>query len=174
MTRTLIAALGMIAVASSAMADEVKLFVRTIQPDGSEVVLDLSLPDYNTRFRLNSKQDRLKSIRDCMDKFRRPHEPFLIPAPDGGMDYEVPLDLAVTLRRYQRLLANDALVDVVTVSDLNPRWHDTDHDQLVTHVLHACEGWKRDADRLLLDSLSGVDDPGFFSVIEWYMNRPGR
>ena len=172
MTRTLIAALGMIAVASSAMADEVKLFLRNIQPDGSEVVLDLSLPGYNSG--LNSKQDRLKAIRDCMDKFRRPHEPFLIPAPDGGMDYEVPLDLAVTLRSYQRALANDALVDVVTVPDLNPPWHDTDHDQLVTHVLHTCEGWKREADRLLLESLSGVDDPGFFSVIEWHMNRPGR
>jgi hypothetical protein len=123
---------------------------------------------------LSSKRGRLEAIRGGLVKFRRTQQPFQMPAPDGGMNFEVPADLVVSLRNdfHQRSLANLGFAEVVKLSELIPL--NSDCDQVVAHVLHECEGWKNEADRLLLESLNGPDDPGFFTVIEWQMNRPER
>ncbi len=121
-----------------------------------------------------SKRWRLDSIRDCLAKIERPHSHFKMPPPEGGLDYELPSNLAVTLRIgfYRPGLTGNGFVHFVKLSDLLT--FTKDYDKLVTQVLHECEGWKSDADSLLLESLSGPDDPGFFSIIDWHVHQTER
>lgn len=120
-----------------------------------------------------SKRWRLDSIRDCLAKIERSHSHFQMPPTEGGLDYELPSNLAVTLRIgfYRPGLTGSGFVHFVKLSDLLT--FTKDYDKLVSQVLQECEGWKSAADRLLLDSLSGPDDPGFFTVIDWHANREG-
>jgi len=123
------------------------------------------------RFGFFSGQDRLEAIRDGLAKNWRRHPDFLMPVLEGGMNSELPAGMTDTLwfGFYGPALASGPF-DFIKVSELSP--HTTDYDKLVIQVLRECEAWKSHADRLLLESLSGHDDPGFFTVIEWHMNRP--
>lgn len=123
------------------------------------------------RFNFFSGQDRLEAIRDGLAKSRRPQVVFQMPAPGDGMDYEVSSYDTDTLWFGFYGPALTGPIPFIKVSDLIP--HTTAYDQVVADALDACEGWKREADRLLLESLSGFDDPGFFTVIDWHANRQG-
>ena len=166
MFRTLLAAMAVVAVASSAMAIPVDL--------------GFPLPCYTCGFGLNSELDRLIAIRDCLAKFRRPDDSFLKPGPEGWIDLELPSLLAQTQEPVSgswslTLTSSQAILQFksapcITLADVQT----TEYDPVVIRQLRTCCAWKREADSLLLESLSGVDDSGFFTVIEWYMKRQVR
>ena len=115
------------------------------------------------------KRRRLESIRDALAKMERRHDPFQMRAPNGGMDYEVPANLGLTLMypSYPQDMTGYPFPHFTKVSELIPP--NTYYDQRVASVLQVYEAWKSEADTLVLESLSGPEDLGFFQVIDWYL-----
>lgn len=152
----------------------------------TQVVLELPLPCYASGFGLNSTLDRLIAIRDGLANFRRSDGSCMPPVQEGWIDLELPSILVltrdlfpypdcgfgnrpITMTSSQEILQFKS-APCITLADVQT----TEYDLVVARQLRTCCAWKREADRLLLESLSGVEDPGFFTVIEWQMNRQGR
>ena len=89
------------------------------------------------------------------------------------MDYEVPANLGLTLMYpcYPQDMTGSPFTHFTKVSELIPL--NTDYDQRVASVLQVYEGWKNEADTLVLESLNGPDDLGFLQIIDWniYLNQ---
>ena len=141
-------------------------------------------------FIILTTQDRLESIRSGFAEFKIAQRAGLRPVPECGMDLELPsmlshivgpvyfggpwlpMSSAKALRRFEF----DPWVHTgwTTLADVQPPLATTEYHQVVIRLMRIYGSWKNEANTRILKPLSGPEDPGFFTVIEWQMNRSQR
>lgn len=179
MQRLWLAVLCLLAVAVPCGADE----------PGAEV--ELTWRFYDDGWSFDTQQDlldQLENIRSIFSPFKAARGSPLDPVPESGMDLELPSILKPvfslggwagprpTSAQAIRLFQFDPRYHTgwITLADVQPPQVTTEYHHVVMRLLQTYEAWKSEADARLLESLSGPDDPGFFTIIEWELRRAGR
>jgi hypothetical protein len=138
-----------------------------------------------------TQQDRLEGIRCAFSPLKTARGTSLEPLTVCGMDLEMPSlrvlpkhsgydfggwYIMMTNAQAIRLFRFDPSQHTgwITLADVWPPLVTTEYHKVVIRLLQTYGDWKSEADARLLGALRGPGDPGFLSVIEWELNRPGR
>lgn len=127
------------------------------------------------------KDDLLDSLRSIRAGIGKPRT-LLAPEMEVGQEFDLPG--YHSWHSYIKLIAENGMTEFEPFHNRRHDWFTDDdlalpcfamnYHRVVRDIGLAYDRWKGWCELHLLESLSGPDDPVFFSVIEWHMNRPER